>query len=487
MSTLTAHLTRRRLAAIAVSAAAMALLAGVGPAAAQARSPASFRGTASGGWGTAQPVPGLAALNTGGLGQVNSVACTSAGNCTAVGEYATPTIIDLPFAATQVNGTWHKAVKIPLAAAIKNSAIGLGGLACPSPGNCTATGLLIGSGQQLVVVASEVNGTWRKVQELPGIAALTNNRYHWSESSGQACASAGNCAIGGVYNDASRHNRAFVATEVNGTWHTAEQVPGTGGTGGNGAYVNTVSCVPAGPCTAGGGYPGGSPTGRAFAITDTGGTWGPLTAIPASSSDAISSLSCPSAGNCSAGGPVTSDGLRPIGAFTTAEHHGTWSKPQPIPGLATLDTGGFATFTLACVSAGNCDGGGDYTDAAGHGQAYVVSQQHGIWGTAKAVPGLATLNGGGSAQLYVLSCGTPNGCGAGGYYTDSAGHLQAFVVTAGNGVWGAAGQVPGTATLNSGGFAITYAISCPAAGHCTAGGLYTTSTGNQQAFVASQS
>ena len=69
---------------------AVALLAGAGPAAAQARSPASFRGAASGGWGTAQPVPGLAALNTGGLGQVNSVACTSAGNCTAVGELRHP-------------------------------------------------------------------------------------------------------------------------------------------------------------------------------------------------------------------------------------------------------------------------------------------------------------------------------------------------------------------------------------------------------------
>jgi len=136
--------------------------------------------------------------------------------------------------------------------------------------------------------------------------------------------------------------------------------------------------------------------------------------------------------------------------------------------------------------AGTCGGGGDYTDSTHHGQAYVVSRQHGTWGTAEAVPGLTGLNGGGDAQLYVLSCGAPNGCGAGGYYTDSSGHTQAFVVSASNGTWSTAEKVPGTATLNQGGFAIIYAISCPAAGHCTAGGLYTDSSGNQQAFVASQ-
>jgi hypothetical protein len=477
-------LARRRLAAIAAAAAAAALLAATSPATAQARSQTP-RDAAAGGWGSAQPIPGLAVLNTGGGAQVGGLACTSAGNCTAVGTYTSRTAGG-SFAATEVNGTWRKAKPIPGAAAISNYGINLGSVTCPTPGNCTADGLLIGGGHQLVTVASEVNGAWGKAQELPGITALTNNKWHWSEPSGLACASAGNCAIGGGYYDAARHNRAFVATEVNGTWRTAEQVPGTGGTGGNGAFANTVSCVPAGPCTAGGGYPGGSPTGRAFAITETGGTWGPLTAIPTSNGDLISSLSCTSAGTCTGGGPVTSDGLRPIGAFTTAEHHGTWSKPQPIPGLAALDTDGFATFTLACASAGTCDGGGDYTDAADHGQAYVVSQQHGIWGTAKAMPGLVALNSGGSVQLYVLSCGTPNGCGAGGYYTDSADHTQAFVATASNGNWGTAEQVPGTATLNQGGFAITYAISCPAAAHCTAGGLYTDATGAQQAFVASQ-
>ena len=43
--------------------------------------------TAIGSWGQAVEVPGLAALNTGGQANVNSVSCASAGNCAAGGYY----------------------------------------------------------------------------------------------------------------------------------------------------------------------------------------------------------------------------------------------------------------------------------------------------------------------------------------------------------------------------------------------------------------
>jgi hypothetical protein len=45
--------------------------------------------TAGGGWGTAQPVPGLAALKTGFDVNVNMMSCTSAGHCSAGGWYTT--------------------------------------------------------------------------------------------------------------------------------------------------------------------------------------------------------------------------------------------------------------------------------------------------------------------------------------------------------------------------------------------------------------
>ena len=41
----------------------------------------------SNGWGTAQEVPGTAALNQGGSADLASVSCAAAGNCSAGGPY----------------------------------------------------------------------------------------------------------------------------------------------------------------------------------------------------------------------------------------------------------------------------------------------------------------------------------------------------------------------------------------------------------------
>ena len=51
--------------------------------------------------------------------------------------------------------------------------------------------------------------------------------------------------------------------------------------------------------------------------------------------------------------------------------------------------------------------------------------------TAIEVPGTATLNKGRNALVESVSCPSAGNCGAGGNYTDSNGHLQAFVVTQG--------------------------------------------------------
>jgi len=56
----------------------------------------------------------------------------------------------------------------------------------------------------------------------------------------------------------------------------------------------------------------------------------------------------------------------------------------------------------------------------------VVSQVNGTWHTAIEVPSTATLHRGG-AKLLWLSCGSAGNCSAGGQYTDSSGHSQAFV------------------------------------------------------------
>jgi hypothetical protein len=118
-----------------------------------------------GGWRTAEEVPGTAALSKAGIAQITSVSCASAGNCSAGGTYAA--------------GYYPK-----------------GGL----PGWETKI-------QAFVV--SEVHGRWRRAEELPGTAALSNRRG--AQITSVSCGSAGHCSAGGSY-DVSRHGntQAFV-------------------------------------------------------------------------------------------------------------------------------------------------------------------------------------------------------------------------------------------------------------------------------------
>src|SRR5262249_61599953 len=90
-------------------------------------------------------------------------------------------------------------------------------------------------------VASEASGAWHPAIELPGTGTL--NKGANAGVASVSCGSAGNCAAGGSYTDAWGHTQAFVASEANGAWHPAIELPGTGtlNTGGS-AQVLSVSC-----------------------------------------------------------------------------------------------------------------------------------------------------------------------------------------------------------------------------------------------------
>ena len=336
-------------------------------------------------------------------------------------------------------------------------------------------------------------GTWGTAKEVPGTATLNagGSAAVWSVS----CASAGNCSAGGGYTDSSGHGQALVVSQVGGTWGTAKEVPGTAplNTGGS-AGVGSVSCASAGNCSAGGSYTDSSGGFQALVVSQVGGTWGTAKEVPGTATlntggfGVTYSVSCASAVNCSAGGTYAPNHNSNLGqAFVVSKVNGTWRKAIEVPGTAALNTGrNAAVLSVSCASAGNCSATGEYADSSGHTQAFVVSQVGGIWGTAKEIPGTAALNTGGKAAVGSVSCASAGNCSAGGRYADSSGHTQAFVVSQVGGIWGTAKEVPGTATLNTGGRAAVNSVSCASAGHCSAGGFYTGSSGHLQAFVVSQ-
>ena len=504
MSTLTAQLVRWRLAVIAAAAAA-ALLAGASPAA-QARSFAGFaagaRAVSGGTWGKAIEVPGTAALNAGGNAAVQSVSCASAGNCSAGGYYTNaggspPAQV---FVVSEVHGSWGTAEQVPGIAALNTGGgAQLFSVSCASAGNCSAGGFYtVSPGDVQAFVVSQVNGTWGKAK--PVAAAL--NQGGGGVVNWVSCASAGNCSAGGTYNAGSAGGfaqGAFVISEVNGTWGKAREVPGTAAlnTGGN-ANVTSVSCASAGNCSAGGWYTttGASVPQQAFVVTQANGIWGKAKEVPGTAAlnqtgfAAVYSVSCASAGNCNAGGEYNDSSGRGQ-AFVVTQTNGTWGKAKEVPGIGALNQGGgagvngAAVYSMSCASAGNCSAGGNYKDGSGHFQVFVVTKVNGTWGTAKEVPGTATLNTGGNAAIASVSCASAGNCSTGGNYTDNSGHGQVFVVNQVNGTWGNAEQVPGTATLNTGGFAAMFSVSCAPAGTCSAGGFYQ-GPGGLQAFVVNK-
>jgi hypothetical protein len=166
--------------------------------------------------------------------------------------------------------------------------------------------------------------------------------------------------------------------------------------------------------------------------------------------------------------------------------NGTWGTAREVPGIAMLNKRHLAQVnSVSCASPGYCSAGGFYQDASFDNQAFVVTERSGVWGSAQEVPGTAALNTGssGGAAISSVSCGAAGDCGAVGFYTGSSGFNQAFVVSETGGSWGQAEEAPGTAALNAGGHAVINSVSCPAAGTCSAVGVFTNSTSATEAFV----
>lgn len=252
-----------------------------------------FNGT----WRTAVEVPGSAALNYGNNGTVDAVSCASPGNCSAVGSMDIAPM-GIAFVVNEVNGAWQAAIQVPGVSTIDQGGMALvTSVSCAKTGNCSAGGNYSDTHGGLgAFVVTEVNGIWQTAIKVPGMTDVNS----------LSCASAGNCSAGG----SSYNQTALVVNEVNGIWHAAIQVPGTATLDhGQNALVTSVSCPSAGNCAAGGNYWYGAIAGS-FVVNEVNGTWHTaiqvpgLAALQQGNGVSLNSLSCGAAGTCSAGGNI---------------------------------------------------------------------------------------------------------------------------------------------------------------------------------------
>lgn len=357
-----------------------------------------------------------------------------------------------PVALAAGGASWGSAIPVPGVADLN-----LGGeavvlsVSCASEGNCAAGGYYqdrpdSNGNYHQAFVASETNGVWSTALEVPGTAALNLGSY--AETREVSCASPGNCAAIGFYldapySDASRQSHVFVVDLANGVWGTAIEMPGTAAVRLRGtleAYYD-VSCPSAGNCAAG--FDFGNHKG--YVADETNGVWSPAKKLPGAA------ISCTSAGNCAAVG----------GAFAADEKNGIWGKPHRV--LSSNVGAGLGVLSVSCASPGNCAAGGAYGAGSWHERAFVVSETNGKWDKAKKV----ALNLGPAAAVTSVSCASASSCAAGGVYSvirQGAGY--AFVIAMNNGVWRRAVDVPGIPFV----YGSRVTVSCAPAGPCAAAG-----------------
>jgi hypothetical protein len=450
----------------------------------------AVRAAAPGVWVDAEEIPGSAALNRGGNDAPEALSCTSKDYCAAGGEYEDGSDRYQAFVVNRVKGVWRHAEEVPGTGKLNSGGNAeVEAISCGSPGNCSAGGYYrVGSGEDSAFVVNEVNGKWRDAQQVPGTGTLNAGGYAAVDRI--SCRSAGNCSAGGDYKNGSGTGLTFVVNEVNGKWRKAQELPGIGtlNTAYN-AYTEALSCGSVGNCAIGGAYDSTEGAGQVFVANEVNGHWGRAKELPGLSAlntgdDAGVALSCAARGSCSAGGEYAI-GPDHYGAYVASEVKGDWRKATQMPGSAALDAAEDVSLSeISCGAAGGCSAVGSYASGAGQYQVFVVNQVKGKWRDAQPVANLAALNTSGDAGAEAISCGSAGNCAAGGYYYAKDDGEQVFVVNEVQGHWRKAQEVPGSGKLNADNYAGFQAISCGFADGCAATGFYAQNAATSQAWVA---
>ncbi len=288
-----------------------------------------------------------------------------------------------------------------------------------------------------------------------------------------SCASTTSCVAGGYYSDSSGH-QAFVSVYDGSTW-TDTEVAKALNVGGD-ASVNSVSCASTTSCVAGGSYVDSGGYFQAFVSVYDGSTWTDTEvakALNVGAAAEVNSVSCVSSTFCVAGGIYEDAGT--IQAFVSVYDGSTWTDTEV---AKALNVGGGANVnSVSCASTTSCVAGGYYTGSSSHAQAFVSVYDGSTW-TDTEVAG--ALNVGVSAGVNSVSCASTTSCVAGGYYSDSSGH-QAFVSVYDGSTWT---DIEVAGALNVGGYAGVNSVNCPSTTSCFAGGYYRDSSSHYQAFVS---
>lgn len=391
---------------------------------------------------TITPPAGAAAL--AGI-NVFADGCGAPGYCSVVGTYYDKSNNSQAFVDSEVGGVWRGAatVALPANAVVSNQNAQLHSVACSSAGDCSAVGTYSAKASPLAategLVVNEVAGVWQRASEVRLPSGTNVNPFVLLNQ--VACASAGNCSAVGSYIDNNGATHGLLVSEIANRWLAglSMALPANASSFPD-ASLSSIACISAGNCVAIGTYDNAQGDVEGLTVVQSSRAWKRASALVMPSSAApnprvflygFNGISCSSVGNCSAGGQYR-DSAGDYQGFLVNDVNNTWqvANELKLPASAPQVGKNGGVVALTCPSNGNCSAGAAYLDASGSYQAVVINRVNGTWltGVKVTLPAGATsvgVDGG----VYGLICKAVNQCTASGSYQRSATVYEGFTLS----------------------------------------------------------
>jgi hypothetical protein len=444
--------------------------------------------------------------------EINAVSCWSAGDCTAVGSYVDASGSPQGLLVTESGGSWQQGVEAQLPNSPNvDPQVNLTAVSCSSggssAGNCTAVGNYVDSkGSTEGVILTEAGGAWTKSTEVanpgvPSVAAIPDVSLN-----AVSCPASGDCLVVGTYLNSREHSEGLLEIDRNGKWSVVSletigsDLPTNAATELTAdddppflvVTLDSVSCVSGGQCVAAGTYTDSSGLQQGLLVTGVETTvgltkkWsfsGTEAALPSDAAAtpgvSLSSISCPSLGECDAVGDYQDSGSDQQGLLLT-ETGGAWQPGAAVQLPADAAANPRATLSsVSCASAGDCDAVGDYADSAGDRQGLLATETGGGW--AQGVEPVLPADAGSTTfvQLSSVSCSVPSSCVATGRYTDDSFTEHSLLLSqSADGSWSSPATEPALPGVSTFPEANREAVSCEPSGACAAVADYSDADGN---------
>jgi Cutinase len=308
-------------------------------------------------------VPPLPANADGSMAQLWSITCPSATSCVAVGDYTTSSGVE-GLVLTGLGSSWQ-AAEAPLPANANTTAPedALDSVACSSASNCAAVGSYETTSGVKAGWLLTGSGTSWTAAETP----LPPNAGSGDSGLLQAACTESQCVATGSYTDSSADNQAMMVTQSGSSWTATETpLPANSSAGGPGIGFVSLACASTSSCTAIGWYETdetANPQGVAI-VTGFGSSWTltepalPANTVISAAGMEIGAAACPSAASCVVAGSAIAQEVLITGSGSS------WTATEvPVPSDNDGADGG--VLASACQSASSCVLVGQYSNVAG--------------------------------------------------------------------------------------------------------------------------